>query len=93
MPAAASLLDAERFTLTEAARRLNVHVNTLHRWRQGLNGRRLRCLKIGGRVYVTREELERFVASLSDPPSPQERAENLADRADAAGRHLDRLGL
>ena len=92
--ASVSILDAERLSLSQAARKLDLHVSTLHRWRlHGFNGRKLRCLKLGGRTYVTVAELERFVTALSDPPAEDETADDVAERANAADKRLTALGL
>lgn len=91
-----SILDGERLTLTEAARRLNVHVSTLHRWRtHGTNGHKLRCIKIGpGKTAVLRSDLESFLLVISDPQteSAPERSRDLIDRAERAGQVLDQIG-
>jgi len=51
-------------SLGEAARRLHLHVGTLHRWANvGVRGRRLPSLLIGGRRYVKLCDLEEFLAT------------------------------
>lgn len=52
----------------KAARSLpdSPHVGTLHRWsRQGVRGRRLESIVIGGRRYTSVEALQRFVAAVT----------------------------
>jgi hypothetical protein len=54
-------------TFTEAARSLpgltgHLSINTIHRWAtKGLRGVRLQSVRIGARLYTTREWLEAFV--------------------------------
>ncbi|MBA3312627.1 MAG: helix-turn-helix domain-containing protein [Planctomycetota bacterium] len=92
-----SIIDAERLSLSKAARTLGVHVSTLHRWRlNGVRGHRLRVVRIGGRSYVLRDELERFVAALSDPPTPptpKAADADFARRAAVADAKARALGL
>lgn len=90
----AKLLDPERITLTKAASLLGVHVSTVHRWRSpGVRGHKLRCVRLGGKTFVTPAELERFIAALSDPAPATEAAADLAGRAAFAGEQLAALGL
>jgi hypothetical protein len=59
----AGILDAERFPLSEVARRLNVHVATCWRWaRVGVRGRTLPTFLVGGRRFVLKRDLETFLA-------------------------------
>lgn len=54
--------------LTEAAQQLpgRPHVSTLHRWsHHGVNGTKLETVRVGGRVFVTQEAIERFLAELN----------------------------
>ena len=67
------------------------HVATAHRWAsRGVKGVRLNTTKIGGRTYVSREQLDAFLAALNSPagarPAPPSGA------AERAGRELERLG-
>lgn len=60
--------DAEFLTLREAAKLLpgRPHISTIIRWsKRGCSGRVLRVTKVGGRNYVTRQELLRFVRESS----------------------------
>lgn len=41
-----------------------IHISTLTRWcRQGIGGVRLESVKVGGRRYVRREDVRRFLAA------------------------------
>ena len=52
--------------LVKLARRLGVHVSTVHRWRQnGVGGVKLSCVKIGGRWFAAREAVSAFLAELN----------------------------
>jgi hypothetical protein len=42
------------------------HPATVRRWAWGLQGRRLESVKIGGRVYTSKEALLRFIDSGAD---------------------------
>lgn len=62
---------AERLPLREAASFFPPEIRptywTLHHWvRAGVKGVRLEATWYGGRLYVTREAVERFVAELND---------------------------
>jgi len=76
-------MNHDYITLAEAAKRLpgRPHVSTLHRWRtRGLHGVKLRTTKIGGRRFVTIEDLEEFIdqvtaaADKTPPAAPHRRA-------------------
>ena len=52
----------ERYTVNQVASSLNVHIGTVYRWIfQGVRGRRLGSFLVGGRRYISRSDLERFV--------------------------------
>lgn len=92
----ASVLDEPKYTIAEAARRVGPRTSaaTIFRWAQrGVGGVKLRITRIGGRSYVLHKDLEAFISRRSDPPSEAERRDHVADRAAAAGRQLDKLGL
>ena len=51
-----------RFTLTEVADQVGVHVKTVQRWTlRGVRGRQLRSSLIGGRRYVLPSDLAEFL--------------------------------
>ena len=89
-----SILDAEKFSLTDAAKRVPVNVATLWRWAQkGVKGRRLATVQIGGRRYVLREDLEAFLDAGRDSAASTPTQPTLTARAVAAGEELARLGM
>ena len=52
----------ERLTLNQVAKQLDVHIGTVHRWTlRGVRGKRLRSFLVGGRRYISRSDLERFI--------------------------------
>ncbi len=58
-----ALLDKERISLSEAARKLKVHVATSRRWaHSGVRGRILPTFLVGGRRFVLTRDLEAFLA-------------------------------
>ena len=88
-------------SLTEAAHSLphHPHISTLWRWcKKGCRGTRLDFLRLGGRIFVSREALLRFgeamAASDGAPPAPPMKAKRTpAERAAAvaaAKAKLDR---
>ena len=63
-----SLVDADKLPIADAARVVGRHPATLYSWRKnGIRGVKLPVVRVGGRTYVLRDDLERFVAALSDP--------------------------
>lgn len=81
---------AGRLTLADAARHLGVSRRTVYNWvHQGVRGKRLECVAVGGRLYTSREALGRFT-ELASPPEHQAAREAQRRRA-SAGRALDEL--
>ena len=90
----AAILDADRLTLHEACEECEISRATIHRWQRiGIRGRKLRFVRIGWRSYVLRDELERFIASMSDPAPEPEQSDDFARRAAAANERAAALGL
>ena len=89
------LLDAERLSLKQPASLLGgVSLATLHRWNsKGTRGRKLPFFRIGWRTYILRDELERFVAGMSDPATQPNRSDDFERRAAAANERCESLGL
>ena len=82
-----ALFDAQRYSLPDVGRRLNVHSATVWRWAlRGVRGRKLRTILVGGRRYVLREDLERFLA-------PNEHSPDFVTRAEVASKLLDAHGF
>lgn len=81
------ILPAEiRISFREAATFLHVSVNTLTRWRlNGVRGVKLRCQRIGGRYYTSKQWLDEFVAALNHAKAPPVRRDDIEDRCRAAG--------
>ena len=85
-----SIIDEPRASMSQCARRLKIHVATLHRWRlTGVGGHQLKTVRIGGRRYVLDKDLEAFFAALNGRSVEPE--ESFARRAVAAGKALDSL--
>src|SRR5688572_13769847 len=56
-------LDAERVTLGQVAKMARVHITTAWRWTlTGVGKRKLRSIRIGGRRWVLRQDLDAFLA-------------------------------
>ncbi|MEW4527905.1 DUF1580 domain-containing protein [Maioricimonas sp. JC845] len=72
------LLHEDLIPITNAAAHFPVrpHRATLHRWRMhGVDGYKLETIKIGGRVFTSREAIERFkrardAVTAQDCPTP-----------------------
>lgn len=66
------IFEQDRYSLSELARILKVHISTLHRWRQprGVRGKTLKCLLFGGRWYVLTADLEAFLAGGNAEATP-----------------------
>jgi excisionase family DNA binding protein len=59
-----SLERKDRLSFGEIASELSVSRATIVRWfRDGVDGRKLPTIKIGGRRYVFRHDLEKFVSN------------------------------
>lgn len=85
----AKILDAERLSLADAARRLNVHPGTCWRWAlKGVHGHTLPTILVGGRRFVLLRDLEAFLA-FDGPQNDRDHD----DRAAAAGKILDAYGF
>jgi len=57
-----NLLEEDRISLTELARREGVNICTVWRWAQrGVKGIKLETFCVGGRRYTTQEAFARFV--------------------------------
>src|ERR1700722_12718296 len=100
MPSAA-LIDQQPLTLAEAARLLPKRPNpaTLWRWRtKGVRGVRLKTSMIGGRRYVTRAALQRFIDAVTAAASPAgvempAETESRRPRSPETSERLKRAGL
>jgi len=80
-----------RHLLSAAARKLNIHVSTWHRWRsKGVRGQRLTCTRIGGRWYVDSEDFQAFVEALSSVAEAHPRERQKPERKQHA--HAERAG-
>ncbi len=88
-------MDAKYMSLSQACAFLpgRPHVSTLARWRlRGVRGHKLQTTLVGGRRYITQQQLVDFLAAINGKPSmrPSEKA---AGEPDAADKILDRLGI
>jgi len=62
-----SVLDAKRSTLNAVADRAGVHLTTVWRWTlDGVRGRRLKTILIGGRRYVLESDLLTFLDAMNE---------------------------
>lgn len=86
------LIDSKRLTMSQAARRLGVHVSTVWRWRlRGVRGQRLKTVVIGGTRYVLETDLHKFLSDLNGGDAVRD--EDLDSRAGVAAAQLDAMGV
>lgn len=90
-----SILRERHFTIDEAAELVGVHRVTIDRWcRYGLEGRKLRRFKKGGRLVILERDLEDFIESTSNMlgEEPEKETDDIAERARRADAACERLG-
>ncbi len=78
----------KRLSMRAVAREADVHITTVWRWTlKGVRGKRLPSFLVGGRRYVLRSELARFMHSGEpcEPSGDAARASALLDAAGVAG--------
>jgi hypothetical protein len=90
------LFDEELLTLCEAAKALpavggcRIHTSTLWRWStKGVKGVRLETRRLGGRIFTSREALERFATALAEAGSPHREGHSMARARTSARRAKD----
>lgn len=90
------VLTAAKLSINEACTLARVNRGTLHRWRtHGVRGRCLPSVKLGGKVFILRDDLldfaERHEADRrTEAPVLVRRREQTPDRAEAALQKLAR---
>jgi hypothetical protein len=92
------LREEHTLPLTELAKLLpgRPSVSSLHRWCRGMkDGRRLECIKLGGRVYSNLAACERFAAAATKPTNEGSTTISANQQAKLAklDRELDAEGL
>lgn len=85
------LIREEPLELKEVAARFKVTMKTVYAWIDGVNGRRLETVKLGGKRYTTAEAIQRF--SFEDdnriantPSAPRQQA--VRSDTEARGKRL-----
>ena len=96
----ATLIEPDRMTVNQLARREGVHAATCWRWMQhGIrSGIKLRSIRVGGRRYITEADWLAFSAALNadlaDSPQTSPRSESRRRKdSDAALSALRRAGI
>ena len=93
MASITSIVSAERYSTTAAARLVGVHVATIWRWiLRGVRGRKLDSVMIGGRRYILKCDLESFLTPGGHADS-REQPPELYIGAELVDRQLDATGL
>jgi len=92
------LLNEQRLSLVQAARRVGVNPSTAWRWAlHGVRGVRLESFSIGAKRFTTSESLERFTEACSAAANrerPQPRTTRQRSRDFQQAEHeLDRAGI
>lgn len=83
--------EQERLSLSKVARLIGVSLPSVWRWcLNGVRGRKLRSVHVGGRRYVLRDDLAEFLRAGDPSPSP---TPSTLKRAESAERELERLGI
>jgi len=78
------LLEEERYTFAEVAKKTNVSISTVWRWSmRGVKGRKLSSILLGGRRYVLRSQLEAFCGSPRRSSSSTVRQKIASQKLDA----------
>ena len=86
------LIGSNRFTMSQTAKRLGVHVSTVWRWRlRGVRGQRLKTVVVGGTRYVLEEDLNKFLVALNDGNVEQD--DDIDTRSSIASARLDAMGV
>ena len=86
------LIDSNRFTMSQVASRLGVHVSTVWRWRlRGVRGHRLKTVVVGGTRYVLEDDLNKFIVALND--GDVECDDDIDTRSASAAVRLDAMGV
>jgi len=81
-----------RYSMREVAREAGVSLETVWRWTlRGVKGRRLHSFLVGGRRYVARIELEKFLGD--DGGQTTDARANRNERATCAGAILESMGV
>lgn len=74
-----SISSRPKRSLTEIAKAEGVHVSTVARWTlNGVGGRKLRSIRVGGRRYVLDDDWNEFITAGMDDDDPN-----------ACGSHVD----
>lgn len=83
--------ESDRFSIKQVAEQLNVHPATVGRWVKppGVKGRILSTIRIGARIFILKDDLDKFCASNLAEYQSLDRDQ----RADVAGHILDSLGV
>lgn len=83
-----NILEQERYSLGEVASQAGVHLTTVWRWvTNGVRGRKLRSIHIGGQRYILKADLNSFL-------DPESNATAKSDRKPSdAGKILDGCGV
>lgn len=95
MTAIDTLLNEERISLTQLAKREKVCTSTVWRWTtRGSGGHRLEHFCVGGRKFTTEEAFARWVSRLSSQGEPSPETPRQRERAiDRAERELAAMGI
>ena len=83
------LLDEELMSITAATKLLpgrngRIASVTVYRWiREGVDGRRLEAVKVGGHYFTSKQAIDRFVSASTETIAPKVRGHRPGDRTEA----------
>jgi hypothetical protein len=71
------------------------HISSIWRWiRRGIRGRRLEAVRCGGRTFISKEAIARFLVATSTAAPPHgQTVESISEDLNAADRQLHREGF
>jgi len=89
-----------RYSPNQLAQELDVHISTIWRWMKKGVGRGatrvvLRAFRIGGRVYILKDDVEQFLRAINEPDlvQPETKPSSYISPDDDAERLCEEAGL
>jgi transposase len=81
-------------SLTEVAKRLDIHVSTPWRWaKKGVHGQKLATVRVGGRRVVLTEDIKNFLERLNAPQPSASKEPSARLESTRIEAQLEEMGL